>query len=205
MFKSICISLSTLIYIEKPNVHTDTFSSSPTALDLFSFLSSVMGRNLFPTTLNVVTSLIDSPVGKQSLDCCHNPLLHVDASPTTPELQHPRVPAGRPPPDVLRAVTSQALPPCTHNPSYPVWLSHSTPGHLLSQGCPSHLTPFLTPHWGHAHAGMPSSPCPQMGALCSSSFLVHSSPFFIISIKNKGGEWNGHGVNSTTENTTMSL
>lgn len=139
--------LSTLIYIEKPNVHTDTFSSSPTALDLFSFLSSVMGRNLFPTTLNVVTSLIDSPVCKQSLDCCHNPLLHVDASPTTPGLQHPRVPAGRPPPDVLRALTSQAPTPTPHtHPSYPVWLSHSTPGHLLSQGCPSHLTPFLTPH-----------------------------------------------------------
>lgn len=163
IFKSICISLSTLIYIEKPNVHTDTFSSSPTALDLFSFLYSVMGRNLFPSTLNVVTSLIDSPVCKQSIDCCHNPLPHVDASPTTPGLRHPRVPAGRPPPDVLRALTSQALPPRTHIPFLPslALILHSRPPPLprlsfaphplsnapievmLMQECP----PFLVHGW----------------------------------------------------------
>lgn len=146
IFKSICISLSTLIYIEKPNVHTDTFSSSPIALDLFSFLSSVMGRNLFPSTLNVVTSLIDSPACKQSLGCCHNPLPYVDTSPTTPGLRHPWVPAGRPSPDVLRALTSQALPPRAHtHPSYTVWLSYTTPGHLLSQGCPNSSLPFYDP------------------------------------------------------------
>ena len=139
MFKSICISLSTLINIEKPNVHTDTFSSSPKALDLFSFLSSVMGRNLFPTTLNVVTSLIYSPVGKQSLDCCHNPLLHVDASPTTPGLQHPWVPAGRPPPDVLRAVTSWALPPA-HTRFFPrlALTLHTRPPPLPRLSFPPH-------------------------------------------------------------------